>query len=136
MSEPKANKTFLRVAIALALLVLACGTYYFFLPQALTRSEFQKTLRIALMNNFQSVEMSLPIREQLSNIEKGSGRINAIRAIQMLDPRFTYPTLQANVFLERNKSYRYESYTFTIGADGQLVLRGLKSEPTEIINRN
>ncbi len=110
--------------------IVSIGTaWYFSLPFAMARNDFRDTLTAHLKNNFTQVDRHAhPAASILAETEHEFGPIVRLDKIERIpDPRWTYPTLQAETSVVRGSSKRYETYTFTVDDKGHLNLVGFSS---------
>ena len=110
--------------------IVSIGTaWYFSLPLAMERNEFRDTLTAHLKNNFAQVDRHEHLAaSKLAATEHEYGPIERLDKFErILNPRWTYPTLQAEAIVVRGSSRRYETYTFRVDDMGRLILVGFSS---------
>lgn len=130
-SLDKRRPTSAQVCLGVAFLLTAGLVIgYLCLPEALAPSDFERQLRIAAGSNFSDVEMpSSQSRDLLSDITKRYGKVEAVMSSRcLINPKWSYPTLQGRVVVRRRNKTSIEDYTFLVGAESRLVLLGVAKQ--------
>jgi hypothetical protein len=119
------------IFLAVGIVVIFIGvSWYASLPRAMAPDTFRDLLTADIRSNFLHIDRHAhPAASSLAKIEQQFGPIVKLEKIdQLLNPRWTYPTLQAEVTVVRKSSKRCETYTFTVADEGRLSLVGFSSD--------
>lgn len=124
------------ICLGASLLVLVAipTVAYLLLPSAMPRDEFRQRVSKLWKGDSQSIRTrTADILKKRGDIERASGSvITVLECENVLNPKFTYPTLQATLLVRRSKGVRREFVTFVVSDDGALVLVALKSDPVNL----
>lgn len=122
------KRTLLILAVVLGSIAIGCAIWYYFLPQAMSKSAFQRLLDLSLNQSLSNLQYRSELaRDRHMATELKCGSIRDVVSTKLHDPKATYPTLQATAIVLREKCKCNESYTFTVDDEGRLILVGMTS---------